>query len=134
VTPRVPPIVVLPEMFAVVAKSEVIVPTVVEARLKTAWLRTVRKEEEALERVVLPATLRVLERVRAVAEAVERVVCPVALSVEVKRLVEVRAVVDALVITEEEAKIFCEKRLRKRRAFEPSERVVSVVGRVSPAL
>jgi len=69
VTPRVPPIVVLPEMFAVVAKSDVIVPTVVEELLKTAWLRTVRKEEEALERVVLPATLSVPERVSAVADA-----------------------------------------------------------------
>jgi hypothetical protein len=36
--------------------------------------------------------------VRAVAEAVESVLCPVALRVEVKRLVAVKPVVEALVI------------------------------------
>jgi hypothetical protein len=45
-----------------------------------------------------------------------------------KKLVEV-----AFVITEDVAKIFCEKRLRKRRALVPRDRVISVVGRMSPA-
>ena len=46
-----------------------------------------------------------------------------------KRLVE-----DALVMIEEEAKMFCEKRLRKRSELEPSERVISVVGRISASV
>ena len=49
-----------------------------------------------------------------------------ALKVVAKRLVLV-----AFVMTEEEAKMFWEKRLRKRRALEPRERVTSVVGRMS---
>ena len=40
-------------------------------------------------------------------------------------------VVDALVITEDEAKMFWAKRLRKRSELVPSERVISVVGRIS---
>jgi hypothetical protein len=43
----------------------------------------------------------------------------------------VRLVDDALVITELEAKMLEVKRLRKRRALVPRERVVSVVGRIS---
>jgi hypothetical protein len=38
-----------------------------------------------------------------------------------KRLVAVRLVEEALVITEEEAKMFCEKRLRNLSALVPSE-------------
>ena len=53
--------------------------------------------------------------------------------VEVKALkvVAKRLVLVAFVMTEEEAKMFWEKRLRKRRVLEPRERVMSVVGRMS---
>jgi hypothetical protein len=44
--------------------------------------------------------------VRPVVDAVASVVCPVALIVLVKKLVEVSPVVEALVKTDEEAKIF----------------------------
>ena len=39
---------------------------------------------------------------------------------------------EALVITEEDAKMFWVKRLRKRKALDPRDRVISVVGRMSP--
>ena len=42
-------------------------------------------------------------------------------------------VVVLLVKVEDVAKIFWEKRLRKRRALEPRDLVISVVGRMSPA-
>ena len=53
--------------------------------------------------------------------------------VEVKALkvVAKRLVLVAFVMTEEEAKMFWEKRLRKRRVLDPRERVMSVVGRMS---
>ena len=41
-------------------------------------------------------------------------------------------VVDALVMTDDDAYTFCEKRLMKRSALDPRERVASVVGRMSP--
>ena len=59
---------------AFVVKSVAIVPTVVDAVLKTAWLRTVRNEEDALARVVCPDTVSVPDRVSAVADAVENTV------------------------------------------------------------
>ena len=70
----------------------------------------------------------------AVADAVVSVVCPEALSVVVKRLVAVRAVVDALVSTELDAKMFCEKRLRNRSDDEPRENVSVTEGVVLPAI
>ena len=42
-------------------------------------------------------------------------------------------VVVLLVKVEEVAKMFCAKRLRKRRALEPRDLVISVVGSMSPA-
>ena len=44
------------------------------------------------------------------------------------------AVDEALVITEDEAYIFCEKRLRKRNALVPREREMSVVGKILAAV
>lgn len=49
------------------------------------------------------------------------------------KFVPVRLVVEAFVITEEDAYIFCAKRLRKRREFVPSDRAMSVVGKISAA-
>ena len=84
--------------------------------------------EDAFPRYVCPDT------VRAVADAVVRVVCPVALIVEVKKLVAVSPVVDALVSTEVEAKMLEVKVLRNRRVEEPREKEASAEGVVLPAI
>ena len=78
---------------------------------------------------------------RAVADAVVKYACP---ATERPPVVEALVncpcvakrvpVVVLLVIREEEAKIFWVKRLRKRRALDPRDRVISVVGRMSPAM
>jgi hypothetical protein len=52
----------------------------------------------------------------------------------VKRLVAVRPVVEALVITEEEAAILCAKRLDHLLEAEPRVRVASVDGRNPPVV
>ena len=67
-TPVVEALVILP----FVAKSVVIVPTVVEEVLRTVLPDTVSAVADALTREVLPVTLSVEERVRAVADAVVR--------------------------------------------------------------
>jgi hypothetical protein len=54
--------------------------------------------DEALARVVCPVTKRLPEADTFVAEALASVLCPVAESVEVKRLVAVTPVVEALVM------------------------------------
>ena len=134
--------------------ARVLVPSTLKREV-TVWL-----VEEELARVVCPVMKVGPLTVRAVAEAFERVVCPVTVSVEavvvarvevprtLKREEIVSLVLEALVIlpvvakrapvvvllvnVEEVAKIFCEKRLRKRKALDPRDRVISDVGRMSP--
>ncbi len=59
-------------ILPLVAKRVLIVPTVVDEVLNTESPVTVRAEAVALARVVLPATLRVPERVSPVPDAVEK--------------------------------------------------------------
>ena len=77
--------------------------------------------------------------VRAVAEAVVKYACPaterppvVEAFVNLPCVAKRVPVVVLFVKREEEAKIFCAKRLRKRSALDPRDRVISVVGRMSP--
>ena len=119
---------------------------VVDAVVKYVCPETVRSVAEAVVRVDCPVAVRfvvkrlpvvsppvedasVKQRVGTVRALVEDARLKVRLDVEafvVKRFVEV-----LLVTTEEEAQMFCVKRLRKRRALVPRERVISVVGRIS---
>ena len=89
---------------------------------------TVRLVVEAL--AIVPLVTEAVRAVRLVVEAViaakRELVALVNEALAVKRFVLV-----AFVTTEDVAKIFCEKRLRKRRVFVPRERVMSVVGRMS---
>ena len=151
-TPVVEALVILP----LVAKSDVIVPTVVDEVLRTVLPDTVRDVAEALARVALPATVRppvvealvkrplvakrVPERVVLVPEAFVKYVCPATVrppvvDALVKRpLVAKRIpVVVLLVIVDEVAKIFCAKRLRKRSVEDPRDPERSADGVMLPA-
>jgi hypothetical protein len=62
---------------------------------------------------------------------VAKVDVPVEVTVVKAPFVANKFVLVAFVTTELVANIFCAKRLRKRRVFVPSEREISVVGRMS---
>lgn len=79
--------------------------------------------EDAFPNVVWPTTLNVPFEVRAVANV----------PLVPKRLVAKKLVEVPLVMTELEAKMFWAKRFKKRNALVPSDREISVVGRMSPA-
>ena len=118
-------------------ESERLVP---EALASTVWPDTVRAVAEAVARVVCPVTKVGPDTVSAVAEAVVKYACPATVRppvveafVKLPCVAKRVPVVVLLVKSEEVAKMFCEKRLRKRRALDPRDRVISVVGRMSPA-
>jgi hypothetical protein len=128
---------------------------VVEALPNVVWPLTFNVPEdvspvvEAAPSTVCPVTLSVPEEVRPVEEAVVMMLWPVTLSVPPKtafvplmvvenisvpvafvkkKLVDVYAVDDPFVITEELANIFCEKRLRNLSGLVPREKVTSAEG------
>ena len=134
-TPVVEALVILP----LVAKSDVIVPTVVDEVLRTVLPDTVREVADALVNLPLVAK-SVPESVRLVPDALPRYACPATVRppvVEafVKRpLVAKRMPVVVLFVTVDVvAKMFCAKRLRKRSVEDPSDPARSADGVMLPA-
>jgi hypothetical protein len=127
------------------------VSPVVEATPRTVFPVTfnvpddVNPVVDALASTVCPETFSVPEELRPVVEAVASVDCPVTLRVPFeisavlnvplvpKKFVANDVVEVALVITDDDANTFCEKKLRKRRVLVPKDRDASVVGTMSPA-